>query len=230
MTYYKDVQPILQNGCQTCHRPGEVGPFALLTYQDVRKRGKMIQLVTEKRTMPPWHPAPGHGEFRDELRLSDAQIALLKRWVETGMPEGDVKKQPKPPEFPDGWQLGKPDLIVAMEKPQVVPAGGRDLHPAVILPIPIDKAVHLKGLEFRPGNPRVVHHVDIFFDPTGDLRNRGPGGSSTNPGFATERPWLDPLGAELRAGLGVRTVASDLDTDPWTVHVPTTVARKEPRS
>src|SRR5271170_2539281 len=97
VNFAEHIAPIVFNKCASCHRPGEIGPFNLLTLDDVRKKAKLIQKVTENRTMPPWHPAPGHGSFRDELRLSDAQVAMIKLWVETGMAEGDPAKMPQLP-------------------------------------------------------------------------------------------------------------------------------------
>src|SRR3954454_19157233 len=126
VNFTEHVAPIVFANCSSCHRPGEVGPFSLLTYNDVKKKAKLIQQVTEAHSMPPWHPAPGHGEFRNARRLTDTQVSTIKRWVESGSAEGDAKKLPKLPEFTDGWQLGKPDLIVSMDKVYSVPATGRD--------------------------------------------------------------------------------------------------------
>jgi len=148
--------------CVTCHRPDEVGPFSLLTYQDTKKRGKMIQLVTEKRTMPPWHPAEGHGEFRNVMRLSDDQLATIKRWVETGMAEGDVKLQPKAPEFESGWSLGKPDLVVSMEKAYSVPAVGRDIYANFTIPVNLPEDKWVTAVDLKASAKSVVHHVLMF--------------------------------------------------------------------
>jgi hypothetical protein len=162
VTFTEHVAPIVFDKCVTCHRPGEIGPFSLLTYQDVRKRGKMIQLVTEKRTMPPWHPAPGHGEFRNNMRLSDEQLAVLKRWVETGMAEGDAKHLPRAPEFADGWQLGKPDLVVTMDKPYKVPATGRDIYATFTLPVNLPEDKYITAIDLKASAKGVVHHVLLF--------------------------------------------------------------------
>jgi mono/diheme cytochrome c family protein len=182
VNFAEHVAPIVFNNCASCHRPGEVGPFPLLSYQDVRKRGKLIQQVTQKRTMPPWHPAPGHGEFRDELRLSDEQIALIKRWVETGMAEGDARKLPRLPAFTEGWQLGKPDLVVTMTKAYEVPATGRDIYRNFVLPLNLTEDKWVTAIELRPSARSVVHHVLFFLDNTGKVRARdGQGGK---PGFS----------------------------------------------
>ena len=124
VTFSEHVAPIVFANCTPCHRPGEAAPFPLLGYADVKKRARTVLEVVEKRYMPPWHPEPGFGEFRDCRRLADADIVLLRRWVEGGMPEGDPKKLPPLPRFPEGWQLGQPDLVLEMPAAFEVPARG----------------------------------------------------------------------------------------------------------
>ncbi len=160
-TFARDVAPIVHAHCATCHRPGEAGPFPLLTYADVKRRGRDVGEVTRRRYMPPWMPEPGHGDFVGERRLSDAQIATLQRWVERGAPEGDARDLPQLPSFPRGWQLGTPDLVVTMPAPVDVPAEGVDLFRTVIVPVAIDAPKYVRAVEFRPGNPRVVHHAMV---------------------------------------------------------------------
>ena len=111
-TFTEHVAPIVWKSCTPCHRPGEVAPFALLSYADVKKRGRNILQAVEDRYMPPWHPEPGYGAFRNDVRLSDEQVGIIKQWVGGGMPEGPPEQLPKLPEFTTGWQLGEPDLIV----------------------------------------------------------------------------------------------------------------------
>src|SRR5271154_1949762 len=89
-TFNKDIAPILYQNCATCHRPGEVAPFSLLTYGDAAKKAGLLATVTEKRVMPPWKPEPGYGAFANERRLSDQQIALIREWARAGAPEGDA--------------------------------------------------------------------------------------------------------------------------------------------
>ncbi|SVD52119.1 uncharacterized protein METZ01_LOCUS404973, partial [marine metagenome] len=108
VTFTEHIAPIVFNNCSSCHRAGEVAPFDLLNYRDVRKRGRMIARVTKSRYMPPWHPVPGHGDFSDSRRLEDRDVELIAKWVKTDMEEGPASKLPKLPEFSDGWQLGKP--------------------------------------------------------------------------------------------------------------------------
>lgn len=173
VTFNRDVAPILFKHCAGCHRPGEVGPFPLLTYKDAVKRAEHLVEVTADRRMPPWHAESGAFRFLDERRLSDQEMSVLKRWAATGTKEGDAKDLPALPKFTEGWQLGPPDLIVKMPKPFTVPAEGQTIR-VFSVPIPLDQLRWIKGIEFRPGNRKVVHHANLFLDPTGEMRKHAP--------------------------------------------------------
>ncbi len=171
VTFSKHIAPILWENCATCHRPGEVAPFSLLTYQDAVKRASFLKQITHDRRMPPWKPEPGVIEFHDERRLSDEQLVLINRWVAAGAPEGDPTHLPEPPEFHEGWQLGEPDLIVQMPTPFNIPADGRDVYRCFVIPMPIDEDRMISAAEFRPGNRGVVHHAVMFLDANHAARN-----------------------------------------------------------
>ena len=113
VTYSKHVAPILQRHCQACHRPEQAAPFSLLTYDDAVRHGRMIREVTAQRRMPPWHADPRHGKFSNERRLTADEIDTLTAWVDGGMPRGDDRDLPKPIDFPKGWSLGTPDLVLS---------------------------------------------------------------------------------------------------------------------
>ncbi len=170
ITYSEHIAPILWENCASCHRPGEVGPFPLLTYEDAVKRANFLVEVTEERRMPPWKAEPGFGEFHDARTLTAEQIEQLARWAEAGAPEGDRSKLPSPPRFPEGWQLGEPDLILEMPEPFEVPASGRDVFRCFVLPIDLPEDRTVAAVEFRPGNRGVVHHALFFLDSTGQAR------------------------------------------------------------
>ena len=172
ITFAQQVAPILWNNCARCHRPGEVGPFSLLTYQDAAKRAEFIRDVTASGRMPPWKPHAGAGVFVDAPRLSVLEKETLRRWAETGCEPGDLAGLPAPPRFADGWQLGVPDLVLTMPEPMDIPAEGPDVYRAFALPFPLDHDATIAGVEFRPGNRRVVHHSRIHVDATGDARRR----------------------------------------------------------
>ncbi len=182
ITFSEHIAPIIFNNCTGCHRPGEAAPFKLMSFRDVQKRGRTILDVVERRYMPPWQPEPGHGEFRDERRLSDRQIALLKRWVESGMAEGDPQELPKMPEFPQGWSLGKPDLIVTMDRPFDVPADGPDIYRYFVLPLNLSEDKWVTAIDIRPSVRSVVHHTQYFSDDRGSARKRD--GKDGQPGFS----------------------------------------------
>ena len=183
-TFTKDIAPIVWSHCATCHRPGEVGPFSLITYDDVRSRATLVAAVTKRRIMPPWKPAPVDGGFQHERRLTDRDISAIERWVESGTPEGNAADLARPPDWKDGWQLGTPDLVVRMSEPYSVPADGVDVFRTFVIPIPVASARYVRALELRPGNARVVHHANIGVDRTRssrqlDARDPEPGYSGS---------------------------------------------------
>lgn len=186
-TFSHDVAPILYRECASCHRPGGVAPFSLLTYQDAKKRAGLIATVTAKHYMPPWLPtAP---RFAHERKLTAAEIALLAHWAASGAPQGDPKLTPAAPKFPEGWQLGKPDFETEMRADFDVPADGPDLYQCFAMTgFPADRWV--RALDIRPGNPKVVHHALLFQDTTGTARQRDHGNGYScfgTPGFLPAR-------------------------------------------
>jgi hypothetical protein len=187
-TFNTDVAPILYKNCATCHRPGEVAPFALLSYQDAAKRAKLIATVTQARFMPPWKAEPGHGSFMNERRLTDQQIATLRDWAANGAPEGDPAAKPTPPVFPEGWQAGQPEKVFQLPAKFSLAADGPDQYRCFVIPMHLDADVYVKSFEFRPENRRVVHHAIVFTDPTGASHRLADASGSYpcfgGPGFA----------------------------------------------
>ncbi len=171
-TFARHVAPILRAQCAECHRPGAVAPFSLLTYDDAAKRAKFLAQVTASRLMPPWKIHPGTGDFRGERRLSPAELATLDAWAAAGAPEGDPAEIPPLVENNSGWQLGEPDLVLTMGDEYLVPADGPDVFRYFVIPIDIPENQIVVGVEFRPGNPRVVHHAILYLDSTGEARRR----------------------------------------------------------
>jgi mono/diheme cytochrome c family protein len=183
VTYTRHIAPLLWKNCAGCHRPGEVGPFSLLTYQDAAKRADFLASITAERRMPPWKAAPDFGKFHGERRLADDEIALLAAWAAAGAPVGNAADLPTPPQFVEGWTLGQPDLVLEMAEPFTVPADGRDVYRCFVIPIPLDESKTVAAVEFRPGNRRVVHHALLFLDANGAARKKdeaeaGPGYNS----------------------------------------------------
>jgi len=169
VTYYRDVLPVLQNNCQVCHRPGEVGPFSLLTYKQAVSWASDIKDYTNSRQMPPWKLTEGIA-FHNERKLSDKDIATLAAWVDAGTPEGSQKDAPKAKAYVDGWQLGKPDLVLQPKDDFVIGPGGLDLFRCYVLPTGLTEDRYVVAVEVKPGNPRVVHHTLNFADGSGQAR------------------------------------------------------------
>jgi len=176
------VAPIVYGHCAVCHRPGEIGPFSLLTYDDVRRHARQIAEVTARRVMPPWKPDPGVGDFVDARVLSAAEIDTIARWVAEGAPEGDRRDLPPTPNWHDGWPLGPPDLVVTMKDPYTLAADGPDIFRTFVLPIPTTSTHYVRAMVFRPGNPRVVHHANLGIDRTRASRRLDE--QDAEPGYA----------------------------------------------
>ena len=181
LTFNKQIAPLVLDNCATCHRPGGAGPFDLLSYADVRRHGKTIVSVTQSRYMPPWQPEPGYGEFIGERRLSAEQIGMLEQWVDEGAVEGDPADFPGVPEWPAGWYLGEPDLVVTMPRTYTLAAEGPDVFRMFVIPVPLESKRYVRAVELRPGNPRVVHHAVGLVDPTS--RSRHLDDEDPRPGF-----------------------------------------------
>jgi tetratricopeptide (TPR) repeat protein len=180
VTFSKDIAPLTLQHCAGCHRPGQSAPFSLITYQDVRKHAQAIVEVTARRYMPPWLPEPGELELVGTRRLKDTEISLLARWHAEGDPEGNPVDLPPIPTWPDGWQLGQPDLVVTPDRAYTLPAEGKDVYRNFVLPLPIHTTRYVSGVEFRAGN-RSVHHAFMRFDRTRESRRAD--GQDGAPGF-----------------------------------------------
>lgn len=221
VTFNRDIAPIVFHNCSACHRPGESGPFSLLTYADVKSHARQIAFVTKTKFMPPWLPAPGDYKFADERGLSPHEIALIQQWVAQGTLEGDPKDLPPQPHFTAGWQLGEPDMVLKAAQPYRLAASGGDQYWNFVLPVPIDRTRWVKAVEIRPADKRLVHHANMLVDTAGSARRlesvpgAGFGGMELNlesdtfdpegyflfwkPGSA---PYVEPDGFALRLDPG----------------------------
>lgn len=162
VTYCKQVARLLQKRCQECHRPGEIGPFSLLTYEDVRKRtGRIREAVLEQR-MPPWHADPRHGEFSNDRHLAEDEMAILLAWIDRGSPKGDEKDLPPPLHFVEGWKIGKPDRIFTMPRDFKVQAAGVLDYQRFLVDPGFEHDLWVQAAECRPGNRKVVHHILVY--------------------------------------------------------------------
>jgi len=182
VTFNKDVAPIVYRACAPCHRPGEVGPFSLLTYADVAKRAEQILSVTADRIMPPWLP-DDHGEFVDGRTVSKAETETIRRWIADGKQQGAATDLPPMPKFVEGWQLGKPNLILEMADQYTVTEEGNDVYMCFVLPVDLPEDQWVKAVEFRPGNRKIVHHALIYMDTEGKARKLDA--RSDDPGYVS---------------------------------------------
>jgi hypothetical protein len=161
-TFYKDVLPILQNNCQSCHRAGEVAPMSLMTYEDARPWAIAIKMAVLTQKMPPWYADPQYGHFSNERKLTPQQIKTLVTWVDGGAQPGDPKDAPQPVKFVDGWNIGVPDRVIEMPIAYNVPAEGTVDYQYMVIPGGFTQDTWVKAAEIRPGNRAVVHHVIAF--------------------------------------------------------------------
>lgn len=179
-TFNKDVAPIVFEQCAPCHRTGQAAPFTLLSYADAKSQADKIARATVSRQMPPWLPAAGEPAFVGERRLRDDQIDTIRRWVEGGAIEGHPLDLPKQPVWVEGWQLGKPDRVLAVARPYILPAGQEDVYRNLVLPLSIPATRFIRAVEFLPGDAP-VHHAVIHLDRTSGSRRRD--GADGRPGF-----------------------------------------------
>jgi len=195
VTFNRDVAPLVFSNCTPCHRPGEAGPFSLVTYEDVRARAPQIAMVTKSRYMPPWLPEPGKGSFRDERRLTDAQIALFQRWVESGALEGNTADLPPPPKPTQGWPLGEPDLVLTAKASYPLRADGTDVFHNLVFETPVRETRYVRAIEIRLDDPRVGHHTNLLIDRARALRRldaADPGVGFGGMDVSTESEGFDP--------------------------------------
>jgi len=197
VTYHKDIVPVLQKNCQTCHRPDQIGPFSMLTYRETRPWAKAIKAAVFSKAMPPWFADPRYGHFNNDRSLKQAEIDLIAKWVDSGAPEGDLKTAPAPIEWPaGGWQI-KPDVSFDLP-PYPVPARGIVEWERIAFPAPFKEDTWVTSVEIMPGVPAVVHHMCFGFQqhkattPYGEYQwmdvPRGEDGTMTKPDGTTTGP------------------------------------------
>jgi Tetratricopeptide repeat len=193
-TFHSDVAPIVHQYCSPCHRPGEAGPFPLLTYADVKSHAKQIADVTRRRYMPPWLPERGHGVFQDELRLTADQIQTIADWAAVGSPEGSRMVEPPTAVSNVDWQLGEPDLVLEAPHAYPLPSSGSDIYWNFIFTANIPAGRWVRAIEIRPGDKRLVHHANLYVDRSHSARKQelvaGAGFGGMDP--VIERPVYEP--------------------------------------
>ncbi len=189
VTFNRDVLPILQKNCQTCHRPGEIGPMALLTYTDARPWAKAIKAAVISKKMPPWFADPKYGHFKNDRRLSDSDLRTIVEWVDGGTLEGDAKDRPAPIQWADGWNI-QPDAVLRMPDPYTVPANSVLQYVYFVFPTGFTRDTYVTAAEVRPGNRSAVHHAVALVRPPGSqwLKEAKPFVPYIPPAGAGEKP------------------------------------------
>ena len=189
VTYTTDISPIIYNNCTVCHRAGEIGPFPLTNFEEVRDEAYTILSVTRKGFMPPWMADREFSKFLGERGLTDQEVETIAQWVEAGMPEGDPALEAPIPKFAKGSALGNPDLTLRVDEPYKIKGSNTDEYRVFVLPTGLTEDRDLVGVEFRPGNRAILHHGLLAFDTTGQAR---------------ESDASDPLvGYEVFGGFGI---------------------------
>jgi hypothetical protein len=166
-TYAEDIAPIIYNNCTTCHREGEIAPFPLTSFEEVRSRSSQVKYVTEIGYMPPWKADPGYAHLLGETVLSDEEISMIGQWVDNGAPAGDLSLEPSLPDFPEGSLLGEPDLVLEFSEAHLHKGNNQDEYRYFVLPTGLLENKIVKAIELRPGNKKIVHHCLFFEDKNG---------------------------------------------------------------
>src|SRR5262245_22823881 len=166
ITFSKDVAPIFFNSCAECHRTGEIAPFSVMSYKDVRPWAKSIREKVLSREMPPWHADPSHGEWLNDRRLTQKEVETIIAWVDGGAKEGDPKDLPAAPKFTEGWAIGTPDETFSIP-PQSVPATGVVKYQYLVVSTNFKEDRWITAAEIRSTARAAVHHVIVFIQDRG---------------------------------------------------------------
>jgi len=190
ITYARHVSRLLQKNCQECHRPGQIGPMPLLTYEDALAWSDTVREVVEQKRMPPWLADPHFGTFLNDRSLSAEDRATLLSWMDQGCPKGNLAELPPTKEFPEGWTIGKPDVVFDMSEEFTIPATVDEKglkYQYFVVRTKFDEDKWIQAAEARPGNRVVVHHIIIYVvkpgKDAGFMRGKTPDG--IGDGFLT---------------------------------------------
>jgi hypothetical protein len=197
VTFHKDVEPILQRSCQECHRPGEIAPMSLLTYQQVRPYARAIKADALQKKMPPWPADPHFAKFSNDRSLTPAEIEILSAWADTGAAEGDKSDAPKPRTWVEGWNIAKPDVVIQMPSVFGVPAKGEIEYQYIVVPSGFTEDKWIQAVEVRPSDRTVVHHAVIYLREPGSrwMADAKPGMPFVPPNLTPGNRFANVLGA-----------------------------------
>jgi hypothetical protein len=199
-TFSKEVVRIFQDRCQSCHHPGDIAPFSLMTYAEAAPHADAIKFMTQTHQMPPWKATPGCGDFADARVLPQDEIDLISKWVDNGAPQGNTADLPQAKVFEGGWSLGQPDLVLQYPEAYTPPLTA-DMYRCFPLPTNLPADSYVSAIDIKPGDPTTVHHVIAYIDTSGasqslDEADAGPGYTSFGgPGFS-----INSIGATTLGG------------------------------
>ena len=182
--FHRDILPILQDNCQSCHRAGEIGPMPLMNYEQARPWAKAIKASVITRKMPPWFADPHYGKFANDRSLSQKQIDTIVAWVDGGAKPGDPKDAPAPKAWLEGWNIAKPDMVIELPVEESIPAKGEVDYQYILVQPNFKEYVWVQMVEVRPTVPGVVHHAVVFIREPESNWLRG----EIQPGKAWEAP------------------------------------------
>ncbi len=182
-TFNKQIARILQAHCQTCHHPGNIAPFSLISYQDAYDHRQAMRFQTENRIMPPWHVNSECVDFQDNPSLTSEEIRAIRRWVDSGAPEGAPADLPPPMKFNSSWSLGQPDLILPMEEPMTPDFSKGDVYRCFVLPTNLTEDRYVSAAEILPGSRAMVHHVLLFVDDSKEMASQRLDAQDPGPGY-----------------------------------------------
>jgi hypothetical protein len=197
VTFHKDVEPILERSCQECHRPGEIAPMALLTYQQTRPYAKAIKEEVLQQKMPPWPADPHFSKFANDRSLTPAEIEILAKWADSGAEEGDKSDAPAPRAWPEGWNIGKPDVVIRMPNAFDVPAKGEIEYQYIVVPSGFTEDKWVQAIEVHPSDRAVVHHAVVYLREPGVkwMADAKPGVPYVPPNLTPSGRFANLLGA-----------------------------------
>jgi hypothetical protein len=177
VTFYKDVLPVLQKNCQSCHRPGEAAPMSFLTYESTRPWAKAMKASVVTKKMPPWFADPQFGKFSNDRTMSQAEINTIVAWADGGAKAGSTKDAPPPVQFTSGWAIPNPDVVLEMPMEFEIPASGTIDYQYIVIPTNFKEDRYVQFAEARPGDRERVHHIIAFIREPGNpwLKEAKPG-------------------------------------------------------
>jgi hypothetical protein len=214
-TFYKDMLPLLQDHCQSCHRVGEPAPMPLLTYEQAKPWAGKIAAAVQMKAMPPWFADSRYGHFANDPSLTDRQIATIVAWADAGAPAGDARDAPAPKHWNEGWNIPQPDAVVKMPKPVQIPAQGEVEYTYEIVPTRFAEDKWVQMVEVRPSSPAHVHHAVVYIRP--------PGSS-----WLVHAPLGEPFTASLLSDPEDRRQAHETTSDLLLVYAPGSAADQWP--